>query len=105
MPGYIGPTSRYAGLAVKQHVEPDGTVVPYLERRFPPRPEALETIGTHRMGPGERLDHAAETLLGDPEAFWSLCDASGTLDPAELERPGAEVRVAAAQGVAGVRFA
>jgi hypothetical protein len=105
MPGYIGPTSRYAGLAVKEYTDPDGTVVPYLERRFPPQPETLETVSTRRVGPGERLDHVAEAVLGDPEAFWALCDASGVLDPADLERSGAEVRVAAPKGAAGVRFA
>lgn len=105
MQGYIGPGSRYTGLAAREHTLPDGRAVLHLERRLPPRPETLETLGTLAMRPGQRLDHAAAEALGDPLLFWALCDASGALRPAELERPGAVVRVAGPPGAGGLALA
>jgi hypothetical protein len=32
--------------------------------------------------------------LGDPEQFWRICDATGVLDPAELELPGTRLPIA-----------
>lgn len=105
MPAYVFPGSRYEGLETREYLDSDGRVLLYLERRFPPRPETLATVGTRRMDPGERLDHAAEAVFGDPLRFWALCDANGTLDPVELERSGRELRVAAPPGIAGLRLA
>jgi hypothetical protein len=105
MPGYVFPGSRYEDLGTREYTDVEGRVLLYLERRFPPRPETLASIGTRRMGPGERLDHAAEAVFGDPLRFWALCDANGALDPAELETAGHGLRVAAPPGVGGLRIA
>ena len=31
--------------------------------------------------------------LGDPQAFWRICDANDALEPAELEHPGRTLTV------------
>ncbi len=38
--------------------------------------------------PGDRLDTIAARTLGDPLLFWRLADASGAMNPDDLERPG-----------------
>lgn len=103
MPAYVFPGSRYEGLALRSFTDAEGRELPYLERRFPPRAETLEEAGLHRMGPRERLDHAAAAAIGDPLRFWMLCDANAALAPWELEQEGRLLRVASA--FAGVRLA
>jgi hypothetical protein len=85
------PTSRYA--AVADATLPVGArLVRYKRRRFVPAPTG-SVVAEHVVVPGDRLDLLAARYLGDPTLFWKLCDAAGVLDPAELERPGAEVVV------------
>ena len=38
----------------------------------------------HTRTDGQRLDHIAANYLGDPTAFWRLCDAGGALAPDAL---------------------
>jgi hypothetical protein len=40
----------------------------------------------------------AARALGDPKAFWQLCDANLAFDPAELEQTGRTLRVALPAG-------
>ena len=95
------PNSRYRGVATATHTAADGRSVPYLLRRFPPRPGSLTTLGIHAVGEGERLDHVAAQHFGDPELFWRVCDANAALHPEDLERPGAELRIASPGGPLG----
>lgn len=78
------PTSRYHGIPVATLTLADGTVLPYLRRRFLPPVEGFAPLHEHRVVEGERPDHVAAQELGDPEAFWRLCDANGVMHPDEL---------------------
>ncbi|MGH8081520.1 MAG: LysM domain-containing protein [Lysobacter sp.] len=94
------PNSRYYGVAVARLTLPDGTVVPYLRRRFLPPTEGFVTLLEHRVSEGERPDHIAARELGDAEAFWRLCDANGSMHPDELtDRIGEIVRITLPDGV------
>lgn len=88
----IDPTSRYHAIGDATHVEPDGRVIVHKRRRLlPPPPDrpGAEALVTD----GDRLDLLAARTIGDPTAFWRLCDANVALHPAELERPGRRVRL------------
>jgi nucleoid-associated protein YgaU len=85
------PNSRYAAVE-EATLEQDGRVVRYKRRRFVPEPGG-SAVAEHTVVPGDRLDLLAARYLGDATQFWKLCDASGVLDPDELERPGATVHV------------
>jgi hypothetical protein len=95
------PESRYHGVAVTTLTRPDGTVVAYLRRRFPAPPEAFATLRERTVREGERLDQIVAAELGNPEAFWLLCDAAGALWAEELEVPGTRVRITLPEGVPG----
>jgi hypothetical protein len=49
-----------------------------------PLPRSPQLLGFHRRLEGQRLDHVAAHHLGDPTAFWRLCDVSGTMLPDAL---------------------
>jgi hypothetical protein len=85
------PTSRYAAVE-DATLTVDGRLLRYKRRRFVPPPTG-NTVVEHPVAPGDRLDLLAARYLGDPTQFWKLCDATGVLDPAELEQPGATVQV------------
>jgi hypothetical protein len=85
------PNSRYAPLPEAELTVGD-RVVRYKRRRLVPAPSG-EVVAEHTVAPGERLDLLAARYVGDPTQFWKLCDATGVLDPDELERPGATVHV------------
>ncbi|MDG2524152.1 LysM domain-containing protein [Stenotrophomonas sp. HITSZ_GD] len=94
------PTSRYHGIAVATLTLADGTAVPYLTRRLLPPVEGFTILREHRVVEGERPDLVAARELGDPEAFWRLCDANGVMHPDELtDEVGECVRVALPDGV------
>ncbi|MCL7456199.1 hypothetical protein AB0I85_25865 [Micromonospora echinofusca] len=101
-PGAVPPESRYAGVGTTTTVDPDtGAELVHLRRRFVPPAERLATAGWERVADGDRVDLLAARTLGDPTAFWQLCDANGAFDPAELEQPGRVVRVALPEGFPG----
>ncbi|SFH98727.1 LysM peptidoglycan-binding domain-containing protein [Bradyrhizobium sp. cf659] len=96
----FGPTSRYFGLATTSLQTRDGQTVIYLTRRFVPQPGQFALLQTHRVVQGERLDNIAAQFLGDPEAFWRLCDANNAMRPNELtETIGRQLRITLPQGV------
>ncbi len=95
------PESRYHGVPTAQITRPDGLIIPYLRRRFAPAPEAFATQRVRRILQGERLDQFTAAEIGDPEAFWMLCDANGAVFPEELEVEGTEVRVPLPEGIPG----
>lgn len=95
------PESRYHGIPTTQITGADGTVHTYLQRRFAPQADAFFTLRLRRTLQGERLDQIAAVEIGNPEAFWMLCDANGSLWAEELETPGAAVRITLPEGVPG----
>ena len=93
------PESRYHGIPVARITGPDGVELAYLTRRFPPPPEAFATLRVRRVAQGDRLDQIAAAEIGDPEAFWMLCDANGAVWAEELETTGTLVRITLPPGV------
>lgn len=92
-------TSRYAALPVVELSLPDGTVVRYARPRMIPDPALLTLIGTHVVGPGDRLDRIAAGRYGDPEQAWRIADAHRVLDPDLLTAtPGTVLRITVAAG-------
>jgi hypothetical protein len=78
------PQSRYARQPEAVYQAPDGTPIRYLTRRFVARSEepALATYSDVKVR--ARVDLLAVRLLGDPLAFWRVCDAAVALDPLSL---------------------
>ena len=95
------PQSRYHGIPTTTIAGPQGRTITYLTRRLCPPPEAFATRGHRRVVEGERLDQIAAAEIGDPQAFWLLCDANGAVWPEELEEAGRELRLTLPQGVPG----
>jgi hypothetical protein len=94
--------SRYYGIetGTLETVESDGERrdVRYVLRRFIPRPEAMTTLAEHIVGQGERLDNITARYLGDPTAYWRICDANGAMRPDDVtEEPGRIIRIALPQ--------
>jgi len=78
------PTSRYYAIETASLTMPEGRIVTYKRRRFLPHGRDLPLLAEVTLQPGERLDLLAARTLGDPEAFWRICDANDAIDPAEL---------------------
>ena len=93
--------SRYHGIPTRTMVTGDGRQIAYLARRFVPSAEAFATLGYRAVAEGERLDRIAAEALGNPEAFWLLCEANGAIWAEELEEPGRRLRLTLPQGVPG----
>jgi hypothetical protein len=93
--------SRYHGIPTATIEGADGAPISYLTRRFSPPPESFATLRERRVPQGERLDQLAGAEIGDPEAFWMLCDANGAIWAEELEQPGRIVRITLPAGVPG----
>jgi hypothetical protein len=95
--------SRYAATPTTTLELQDGRQIVYLRRRFRPDPSDLQLLVEHRvLDASERLDNLAAQVLGDPEQFWRICDANDELDPMELLRVGAVVRITLPEGIRGV---
>lgn len=93
------PTSRYFNLETATLTLADGRTVAYVRRRFLPQGEALPLLAEVAVIQGERIDLVAYRTLGDPLAFWRLCDANNAMDPQELtQEPGRLLRVPLPQG-------
>jgi hypothetical protein len=93
--------SRYYGLEPLT-LTVAGRVVVYLPRRFVPSPARFQLLEEHTVMSGERPDHIAAQLLGDPTLFWRLCDANNALRPEALtETPGRVLRITLPEGVTG----
>jgi hypothetical protein len=87
-------TSRYAGLPVAVHVQPDGREVPYVRRRFLPAGDTLPLLAFETVRQGDRIDLVTARTLGVSEAFWRVADANDALDPAALTtEPGRRLRI------------
>ena len=75
--------SRYHGIETATLVTADGRMIAYKRRRFVPPGTAL-VLAEVLPAEGERLDLLTARTLGDPEAFWRICDANATPSPFEL---------------------
>ena len=96
------PTSRYSGIEIISLTRADGVVVAYLRRRFVPSPDRFALLHDHTVTEGERLDHLAGRELGDPEAFWRICDANAAMRPDDLtETVGRRIHITLPEGIPG----
>jgi hypothetical protein len=87
--------SRYAELETASHMTASGRDIRYVRRRLLPSPDAGTTLIEHRISEGERLDNLSAKYLGDPTAFWRVCDANLITYPSELtDELGRAVRIA-----------
>jgi hypothetical protein len=96
------PTSRYYSIATAALETPEGKTVIYLRRRIVPPPERFDLLQEHVVTQGERLDNITAQYLDDPERFWLICDANGTMRPDELtEAIGRRLRITLPEGIPG----
>lgn len=86
-PTLFAANSRYLGIEIAQYTGTDGRTVAYLRRRFVPQPGQLTQVQQYTVTQGDRLDLVAARFLGDPQAFWRLCDANTALHPEFLIAP------------------
>jgi hypothetical protein len=92
--------SRYNGMATRTLESPDGKTIIYLTRRFVPSPDRFALLQIHNVTQDERLDNIAAQFLGDPTAFWRLCDANNAMRPEELtETLGRKLRITLPEGI------
>jgi hypothetical protein len=88
------PTSRYYNVETTTLTLPDGRQVPYKRRRFLPDGATLPLLTEVTVVAADRLDLITARILGDPEAFWRVCDANDVIDPFELtDKIGRVIRV------------
>jgi hypothetical protein len=93
-------TSRYNGIATATLETADGKTIIYLERRFVPAADNFALLQLHTVTQAERLDNIAAQYLGDPTAFWRICDANNAMRPEELtETLGRQLRITLPQGI------
>ena len=95
-------TSRYYGTGTGVLAAGDRQV-PYLLRRFLPSAAEFTVVRVHVVLDGDRLDTIAAATLGDPLAFWRICDANNAMRPEDLTAlPGRRIGIALPQGIQGV---
>jgi len=99
---YFSPTSRYYAIATAIHETVAGEQIIYLKRRFVPQPERFELLQEHLVTQGERLDNITARYLGDPQAFWRICDANRAMQPQALQEIGKRLRITLPEGIPGV---
>ena len=95
------PTSRYHAIETATYQTRDGQLIRHLRRRFLPPLDRFTLVQEHRVTEGDRLDNVTARYLGDPEAFWRLCDANPVLRPEELEEISRRIRITLPEGIPG----
>ena len=95
------PTSRYFSNETATYETPDGQFIRYLRRRFLPPLDRFTLIQEYLVTEGDRLDNITARYLGDPEAFWRICDANPIQRPEELEEIGRRIRITLPEGIPG----
>lgn len=81
----IDSQSRYARVGTTALETPDGNRVLYLCRRFLPEGTSIPSVrSVDATAEAERLDLLSTRVLGDPFAFWRLCDANDALNPFDV---------------------
>ena len=92
--------SRYAGISTSTLQTSDGKTIVYLKRRFVPSPDNFSVLQIHTITQAERLDNIAAQYLGDPTAFWRICDANNAMRPEELtEELGRQLKITLPHGI------
>ncbi|MCA9874848.1 MAG: hypothetical protein KC441_14355 [Anaerolineales bacterium] len=76
--------SRYYQLEEAIYEDGNGRQTRYKRRRFLPQGETMPEVGRVTIQPHGRLDLIAAQSLGDPKAFWQICDANNALNPFDL---------------------
>jgi hypothetical protein len=96
------PTSRYYGIELATLTLADGEQRVYLRRRFLPPSSRFALLREHVVGEGERVDRLTAQELGDPQAFWRVCDANDVMRPEEVtEVVGRVLRITLPEGIPG----
>jgi hypothetical protein len=89
--------SRYEHVPEAEIAGPDGRTIRYKRMRFVP--ETMGTLRAYLVRDGDRPDLAAYAALGDPEAFWRLCDVNRLQRPVDLTSvPGARIAAPGPEG-------
>jgi hypothetical protein len=89
----LSSTSRYAQIDIATY-SMNGATVPYLRRRFLPRPDSLPLMTTVTITPDSRIDLIAAKLQGDPQRYWKIADANAAMNPVDLmSHLGAALRI------------
>lgn len=76
--------SRYYSIDTATFATADGRTIAYKRRRFLPASGTALVLTEVMPAEGERLDLLTARTLGDPEAFWRICDANDALSPFEI---------------------
>jgi hypothetical protein len=76
--------SRYANIEAAEYISSEGRRIMYKRRRFLPKGDELSLLVEVTVAQGDRLDLIANRILGDPEHFWSICDANDAMNPHHL---------------------
>ena len=77
-------TSRYHNIETTTLALPDGRMVSYVRRRFLPQGDRLPLLAQVSVAPDERIDTVSNRTLGDPLAFWRICDANNAMEPQQM---------------------
>ena len=93
-------TSRYYGIDTATMQTADGRTIIYMKRRFVPSANRFALLQEHTVTQAERLDNIAAQYLGDPEAFWRICDANNAMRPDNLTATiGRRLRITLPEGI------
>lgn len=78
------PNSRYEHLEEAVYEDENGRKIVYKRRRFLPQGEPIPEFKRVYIELGARLDNITAQTLGDPLAFWQICDANNAMNPFDL---------------------
>ncbi len=78
------PSSRYYHLEEAVFEAADGRKHVYKRRRFLPQGRTIPELHRIRIASQDRLDLITARTLGDPLAFWQVCDANNAMNPFDL---------------------
>ena len=91
-------TSRYYQLNTStiNLTNSDGTTrtVRHVQRRIIPPATSALTVIEHTVIQGDRIDNVTARYLGDPTAYWLICDANNVMLPNDLtDSPGRIIKI------------
>ena len=96
------PSSRYYRTKTTTYTTPSGDEIYHLQRRFLPRGEDQPLLVALSVAISDRLNLISYRTLGDPLAYWRICDANNALNPFDvLEETGEHLRITIPQVEAG----
>jgi hypothetical protein len=78
------PNSRYYFTPQNTYTNENGEEIKHLRRRILPQGDQQPLLTNISPLEGDRLDLIAHRTLGDPLAFWRICDANNTMHPGVL---------------------